>query len=754
MRFLLTRENIRAITNLFSKSQFFCFLLVLSEKLKAGQREYYVKSREKILKNNLSVFFGIFLVSMLFVPPSMSTSAAQNSEIPTWIKNNAGWWAEDKIDDPSFLQGIQFLIKEGIMVIPSTETSGSSDSQKIPVWIKNNAGWWAEDKISEIEFVNAIVYLINTGIINISNYDCDQNEDQDRNGVPDIIEGAIVLSGMTVGEITEKNVSMEFENKNWSNCYFLTDLSHYKFRNIDFSYSDFSDAKLFNTMFDQVNLQGADLSNIDIRGSVFFHSNLSYTNFENADFSTDNWEKPFVIFSYNDVPLLQPITKSSYVCYYEPCKFYYNLLSYDSNNIFYDTTFGKNEVPLNLKFVDSIFDESDSRTIWRHHPGFYFSTITETIFTGSDLSYAAFWNLNIRNVDFTDVNLNNVHFRNVDFNNVKSTNNLLSGTVGSEGITHPANTELDAADQYISNKKFETLRNLDGDDFNIVFDSALDYPPINWSMGMTIYDEKLYVADTDNHRIVVYDLENNEKLLTFTSPMQNYCESTHTWTKAVIDCTVEMRNLPTSIEIIDEKIFVAYGFQDEIQVFDLEGNYLWKFGSLGTQAGQFNTPHRLATLNNELFVADSKNHRIQVFDTDGNFLRQFGTHGESIGQLSEPIDVNAYGSQIFVADSARASILVFDLNGKFMREFEVNQNVSGISEPYAVFVYDDLIFVSDIGDFSVKIFDLDGNFIKQFGQYGDRYSEFSHPLYTVTDGNRIFVSDAQNYRIQIFNITP
>ena len=39
---------------------------------------------------------------------------------------------------------------------------------------------------------------------------------------------------------------------------------------------------------------------------------------------------------------------------------------------------------------------------------------------------------------------------------------------------------------------------------------------------MTIYDEKLYVADTDNHRIVVYDLENNEKLLTFTSPMQNF----------------------------------------------------------------------------------------------------------------------------------------------------------------------------------------------------------------------------------------
>ena len=46
--------------------------------------------------------------------------------IPAWIKNNAGWWATDKIDDSSFLQGIQYLIKEGIMVIPSTETTKSA----------------------------------------------------------------------------------------------------------------------------------------------------------------------------------------------------------------------------------------------------------------------------------------------------------------------------------------------------------------------------------------------------------------------------------------------------------------------------------------------------------------------------------------------------------------------------------------------------------------------------------------------------
>jgi len=39
------------------------------------------------------------------------------SAIPDWIKNNAGWWAEGSVDDDSFIRGLQFLIKEGLMTI-------------------------------------------------------------------------------------------------------------------------------------------------------------------------------------------------------------------------------------------------------------------------------------------------------------------------------------------------------------------------------------------------------------------------------------------------------------------------------------------------------------------------------------------------------------------------------------------------------------------------------------------------------------
>ena len=90
---------------------------------------------------------------------------AQDYEIPAWIKNNANWWATNQIDDSSFMLGIQYLIKEEIMVIPSTETAESTGSQEVPSWIKNTAGWWAEGQIDDSSFVLGIQWLISNGII-------------------------------------------------------------------------------------------------------------------------------------------------------------------------------------------------------------------------------------------------------------------------------------------------------------------------------------------------------------------------------------------------------------------------------------------------------------------------------------------------------------------------------------------------------------------------------------------------------------
>ena len=69
------------------------------------------------MKIAVSLVYTVIVLSGIILIPN---AFAEN--VPEWIKNNAGWWADGQIDDSSFLQGIQFLIKEGIMVIPPTET--------------------------------------------------------------------------------------------------------------------------------------------------------------------------------------------------------------------------------------------------------------------------------------------------------------------------------------------------------------------------------------------------------------------------------------------------------------------------------------------------------------------------------------------------------------------------------------------------------------------------------------------------------
>ena len=90
-----------------------------------------------------------------------------SSVIPDWVKNTAGWWADGEIPDSAFVNGIQYLIKEGIIIIPETE-QGDSGSSVIPDWVKNTAGWWADGEIPDSAFVNGIQYLIKEGIIVIS----------------------------------------------------------------------------------------------------------------------------------------------------------------------------------------------------------------------------------------------------------------------------------------------------------------------------------------------------------------------------------------------------------------------------------------------------------------------------------------------------------------------------------------------------------------------------------------------------------
>jgi len=136
------------------------------------------------------IFFAVLLLG-IFPVITFQDAFSQESSIPEWVKSNAGWWADGTIDDTAFIQGIQFLIKEGIMKIPETEIT-SQNSDGVPAWIKNNAGWWADGTIDDTAFIQGIQFLVGQGIISLQS-DSQSTDEPKINSEPLKTSGNVVV---------------------------------------------------------------------------------------------------------------------------------------------------------------------------------------------------------------------------------------------------------------------------------------------------------------------------------------------------------------------------------------------------------------------------------------------------------------------------------------------------------------------------------------------------------------------------------
>jgi hypothetical protein len=102
-------------------------------------------------------------------------SSAQDAQIPNWIKNVAGWWANGVVSESEFLAGIEYLVNNNIILLDFVPCNDKIQNQTIsppksvPDWIKNNASWWSENLIDDIDFINGLQYLIEYKIIKIDN---------------------------------------------------------------------------------------------------------------------------------------------------------------------------------------------------------------------------------------------------------------------------------------------------------------------------------------------------------------------------------------------------------------------------------------------------------------------------------------------------------------------------------------------------------------------------------------------------------
>ena len=100
-----------------------------------------------------------------------------------------------------------------------------------------------------------------------------------------------------------------------------------------------------------------------------------------------------------------------------------------------------------------------------------------------------------------------------------------------------------------------------------------------------------------------------------------------------------------------------------IKVFDLEGNFVFKFGKKGNKEGEFNRPGYLSVnKDGHVMVCDLRNNRIQLFEPSGKFVTKFGRQGSEIGEFDYPVSTaNLSDGRIVVSDGLNNRIQILEL---------------------------------------------------------------------------------------------
>jgi DNA-binding beta-propeller fold protein YncE len=169
-----------------------------------------------------------------------------------------------------------------------------------------------------------------------------------------------------------------------------------------------------------------------------------------------------------------------------------------------------------------------------------------------------------------------------------------------------------------------------------------------------------------------------------------------------------------------------------------------------TEDDIFEKPMAVTVSGTRIYVADTENQRIQVYDYNGNLLFKFGKYGTGMGEFRFPYGIAvAKDGRIFVADMYNDNISVFSPSGDFLNYFGSSLDVGN---PAGLAIDGDRLYLTDLRNHRVVILDLDNaEKIFEFGSEGRDEREFRSPNAIAVSNTQIFVSDTANDRIQVFN---
>jgi len=269
-------------------------------------------------------------------------------------------------------------------------------------------------------------------------------------------------------------------------------------------------------------------------------------------------------------------------------------------------------------------------------------------------------------------------------------------------------------------------------------------------------DGNVYVTDSDNDRVQVFDGE-GRLLRTWGSRC-----ALDTGLGCATTTGEGQFQEPWGIAVgPDGRVYVADTWNHRIQVFDANGTFLTQWGTYG-QTGDARPKVPLGHMlygprdvavdaSGRVFVTDTGNKRVVVYDRDGGVLDQWGGAGSGPGQFEEPVGIapDAAGN-VYVADTWNGRIQVFDRDLGFLREWPVEgwYGESVVNKPYLAVDEQGRVYATDPEGYCVAVFSTEGDLLATFGRYGFDAGSFSLPTGIAVDPDGfIVVADTDGQRI-------
>jgi uncharacterized protein (TIGR03663 family) len=294
----------------------------------------------------------------------------------------------------------------------------------------------------------------------------------------------------------------------------------------------------------------------------------------------------------------------------------------------------------------------------------------------------------------------------------------------------------------------------------------------------------LFVADSGNQRIAVVDPQGQLSFWGSPCMLDTGSGCMDLDGEGPLPLGAGQFNEPWGVAVDPEgRVYVADTWNHRIQVFDQTGQFLGQWGEgrlvdaeidtrgrAGTPFGFYGPRAVAVDLEGRVYVADTGNERIMAYtigtDAEGNvtadFFQQWGTMGPEEGQFLEPVGVAVDASgRVYVVDTLNGRVQAFAPGTDGFVDpipaatWEVTgwDSTSRENKPYIATGPGGQVYFTVPERHYAAVTDGGGDILAVWGGYGSNQSSFNLPIgVAVDEQGRVYVSDSGNGRVLVFTV--